>query len=213
MKIAISMRVVENTTYPERRDALSVDWHKKIHELLPGATLIPLLNSPHVLSQLIHEGLIEGAILSNGNSWGEAPERDQTEKLLVEYCLKKNLPIVGVCRGFQALNTIFGGRVEKNIKEHAGHNHAGEAHAIQLLADTPFSDMSPERSFTVNSFHNQGVLRDGLAAEFKPFAAAENDVIEGFYHPHKPIIAIQWHPERPGSNTLFDAALFKRLFV
>lgn len=42
-------------------------------------------------------------------------KRDQVEKCLVEQACKKQIPILGICRGMQFLNVFFGGNLIQDI--------------------------------------------------------------------------------------------------
>ena len=46
-------------------------------------------------------------------------ERDQTEKMYFDFCLKNNIPMVGVCRGAQLGTALSGGKLVQDMC----HNH------------------------------------------------------------------------------------------
>lgn len=210
MKIGITMRITKNETYPEVRDALSRDWAVYLGRLFPHSMLVPLINEPRRIVQYVKGLKLDALVLSNGNNWEEFPERDETEKKLVAYALKKNTPVLGVCRGFQALNVIFGGKIEKNIARRRT-NHAGTQHSV-ILMKGPMRKFSKSTILKVNSYHRQGVTVSGVAKPLRIFAHTEDGVAEGFYHPTKPIVGIQWHPERRSPSHDFDRKLIRKLF-
>lgn len=212
MRIGITMRIVNNAGYPEERDALSKDWSEYIRSVLPAAVLIPLLNRDDYTVKIMRDLKIDGVILSNGNSWGEARARDETERQVVDYCLKHKLPLLGVCRGFQVLNILFGGRIEKDIRSVKGENHVCVVHAADIVKGPPFRKWSNGKGLKVNSFHNQGVTAEGISPKFEVFAETKRGVVEGFFHRTKPIIGIQWHPERKNPSGMFDRQLITGLF-
>jgi putative glutamine amidotransferase len=205
------MRVVGNNDYPERRDALSRDWQIYLNNIFPDTVLVPLLNDPNCAVESIRELSIEGVILSNGNDWGYFPERDETEKLIVEYCLSSGIPILGVCRGMQVLNILFGGTLELNLVANIKSDHVAVNHQITINSKV-FAKMAGCREMMVNSFHNHGILTEGLAQEFRAFATTTNAIVEGFYHPNKPILAVQWHPERKTPSAPYDKQLIQHFF-
>lgn len=204
------MRVVKNETYPEVRDTLSRDWFLYIRRIFPNALLIPLVNEPSMVLDYVKELKLNAFILSNGNDWGEFPERDATEKRLVAFALKKNIPVLGVCRGFQALNIIFGGKLVRHI-ENGRKNHAGMQHTITLFK-SPWQKYAKAKAIKVNSFHSQGVIASGIAKPLRIFAKSPDSVIEGIYHPTKRILGIQWHPERKNPSADFDKKLIQSFF-
>lgn len=211
MKIGITMRVVNNVAYPERRDALSADWPKYLADLFPNAFAIPLLNRPDSVKEIIEDLEITGIILSNGNNWGEALERDETEKQIVEYCMINNMPVFGVCRGFQVLNIFLGGSLETNLASIGKGCHIAVEHQVSIVNKT-FMQFVKNGEMTVNSFHAQGVVVEGLSSELNAFAVTNDGVVEGFFHPDKPVMAIQWHPERSSSSVHYDRQMIMRFF-
>lgn len=213
LRIGITMRVVRNDGYPEERDALSSDWSVYINKVMPQAVLIPILNSPNSAVRVINDLKINGVILSGGNNWGDAPERDETERKIVGYCLKSGLPVLGVCRGMQVLNLLLGGKIERNIHKASEESHAGTVHDIYIKEAGAFKKLAKGAVCRVNSFHEQGVLVNRVASQLKVFAITKGQVVEGFYHRSKPVIGIQWHPERKNIKAAaFDCRIAQELF-
>ena len=70
----------------------------------------------------------DGLILSGGNDLYSIKKkkenliRDKFETKILKYAIKKSIPILAVCRGFQFVNHFFGGSLKK-IKNHANKNH------------------------------------------------------------------------------------------
>jgi len=205
------MRVVNNDTYVDRRDALSMDWPEYLSSVLHNALIIPLLNQPDRVKEIIKELKIAGIILSNGNNWGEALERDNTEIRIVEYCMEKNIPIFGVCRGFQVLNVFFGGSLETNLADIGKGNHVAVTHRVEIV-NRAFTKLTKKAETEVNSYHNQGVIVEGLSKELRAFAVTCDGVVEGFFHPDRPVMAIQWHPERSNPVSSYDRHIIEQFF-
>jgi len=212
MRIAITQRVIENETYAERRDALSHDWSNYLGEVFPGCVVLPVPNIPANVSAWLDSLEIDAVLLSNGNDWLDAPDRDQVEKVILEHALGKKIPVFGVCRGLQVLNVLFGGDLESALPNVTDQNHVAKNHPVRLL-DSVFIDLAEAEQITVNSYHNQGVVNKGLAPDLKAFAIAEDGVVEGIYHPQQAVMAIQWHPERSSSSAQFDARVVKEFFT
>jgi len=212
LRLGITMRVVENTGYPERRDALSREWVEYIDFVFPGAILIPIVNKADSVEELIKDLNIGGIILSGGNDWGETSDRDETERIIVNYCKTINLPILGVCRGMQVLNILFGGTIAKNLTSLGKGEHAAKEHQV-MVESSSFQRLTDKEKIYVNSFHNHGILIDGLAQDLKIFAITKDGIVEGFVHNTLPILATQWHPERKSPSAIFDQQLISRLFT
>jgi N5-(cytidine 5'-diphosphoramidyl)-L-glutamine hydrolase len=210
MRVAITQRTVDHTAYRERRDALAHDWFAWCHSTLPGAALIPVPNDPDGLGLLFANVAFDAAVLSGGNDWGEAPDRDETERGLVDACRRLRIPVLGVCRGLQVLNVVLGGTITPSIQAVTGALHAGTIHNVSVVG-AAFSEVAAGDHMAVNSYHNQGVTPDGLAPDARLFAVA-GGCVEGLYHLSEPLLAVQWHPERQSPSATIDAALVRRFF-
>ena len=120
------------------------------------------------------------------------------EKRLPLY-LEANIPIFGICLGFQMLSVYFGSVLEQHLWHHP--QSAGRGMAAHLAEPLPEAARYAVQSFEVNSHHHQGVLLQGLSAELAPLALvkahphSENTLVEAFRHRTKPVMAVQWHPE------------------
>ena len=211
LRIVISQRVVDNKDYVDSRDALSQDWIVYLENLLPNCIIVPMPN--RLRSSIIWLNAIspDVVILSNGNDWGNAPHRDRSEKVLLDWATEKNIPLLGVCRGLQALNFLAGGGIEKRLKDVTNLNHVGAEHDVQIR-QAAFMKLAGNDSLRVNSFHNEGVTEASLASEFTQFAIAQNGVVEGFFSNERAVLAIQWHPERANPSKNFDTALLRQFF-
>ena len=206
MRLLISMRVVENDSYPEQRDALTLDWPAYFAAEFPEVLLVPVLNRPEGVKRLFEELSAGGLVLSNGNDIGQAPLRDETERLLIDYCLEHRLPVLGFCRGLQMINVYFGGELVTDIVASGKKSHVAVEHPVQLN-NRFFAELAPEGPLSVNSFHNQGVTLDSLAGQLEAFAVSGDGIVEGLFHPGAPVLAVQWHPERQGGCPEFNRRL------
>ena len=59
-----------------------------------------------------------------------------------------------------------------------------------------FASFLHTEKLRVNSFHNNVIKQKNLGKNLEPFATANDNTIEGFYHTELPIIGVMWHPER-----------------
>jgi len=210
-RIAVTQRVVDNNTYPERRDALAQDWTAWLSRVLPQAAALAVPNRSDGLDTWFDAASPNAVVMTGGNDWGDAPERDETERRLVDRARSAGLPILGVCRGMQALNIILGGSVVSDLPAITGQEHVAQDHTVKLNG-APFASFADGNEIKVNSYHDQGVAIPGIAERLVVFAEAADGIVEGFYHPDEPIIAVQWHPERQSPSADFDAALAAALF-
>jgi len=214
MIIAVSMRITVNDEYFEMRDAISHDWVKTLERLVVTPLLIP--NSLRDPARYLETLRPQGLLLTGGNDVGPLPgesegntiasPRDSTEIALLETGLRNRVPIFGVCRGLQVINSYFGGRVVRDLGRIGP--HVNVHHPIEIVA-RPFRSMGALQEVITNSYHKQGVSLDGLSPNLRAFALAAGDVIEGLYHPNLPIVAVQWHPERENPAADLDRALLE----
>lgn len=214
------MRIVSAVGYSEPRDALSHDWGVFSEQVGFLPILIP--NSLSKPIDYFRELECSGLILSGGEDWmsgtgkplGEYGSlRDRTEHLLFQYCMSEKVPLLGVCRGMQVVNMFFGGSttpefeaVDRKDKEHLAKRHPVSIHHNARIPELK------EGEYWVNSFHENGILPQNLAEKVEVFATARDGSIEGYIHESLPIIGIQWHPEREGSDPELDRLIFKTLF-
>ena len=204
------MRVGVNEKYFEPRNAISFDWMNLLFDLNILPILIP--NCRNAQDRYFDEIDFDGLILTGGDEirlqhMGDVQgnkydqphfARDLMEYSLLEKAIQKQIPIIGVCRGFQLINLYFGGSLTDNINQmqEVKVKHVRNEHQI-VITDKEFIKLFGKNRFFVNSYHNQGVVLNELAPPLKPFALAEDGVIvEGFIHEKLPIIGIMWHPER-----------------
>jgi putative glutamine amidotransferase len=144
--------------------------------------------------------------------------RDDFELALVREALRRDLPVLAICRGQQVLNVAMGGTLVQDIASElqgaVDHDPPGErwrrSHGVEVLADTRLRAILGWGSASVNSFHHQAVdrLGDGLVVAAR---CPEDGVVEGLEAPAARFaLAVQWHPEsfwnQPDSfRCLFDA--------
>lgn len=71
--------------------------------------------------------------------------RDKSEKTIFKHATNNHIPMIGICRGFQFLNVMAGGRLMHHISGHGGTIHS-------------FDGPSLKEPIAVNSFHHQMVI-------------------------------------------------------
>jgi putative glutamine amidotransferase len=142
---------------------------------------------------------------NNGESKGCDPSLDELDRMVVEYAASHSKPMLGVCRGHQAINVFLGGSLHQDI----GQSHSGVHHHVHSLPNR-LLDFPP--MFETNSWHHQAVKK--TAPDLEVVAVSDDNMVEAFIHAYLPIIGIQWHPEMmpkdPQSILIFDT--FAKLF-
>jgi putative glutamine amidotransferase len=140
------------------------------------------------------------------------PERDQLEADAFKAATARGLPILGICRGFQAINVFTGGTLLQHVDGHVGaawgHGPAKE-HALRLVPGSRLarilSPTNPRAGATnVNSYHHQAIRATELAPGLTPSAWAaspEGELVEGFEASDgRFLLGVQCHPERAEST-------------
>lgn len=178
--VLYTQRVEVVSGYGERRDCADQNISRFIEacEYLP----FPVPNIPSIAKRMVEQLQPGGIVLTGGNSLtkygGDAPERDQVERMLLEHALQWEIPVYGFCRGMQVIADYFGCELEQ-VQGHVAVRH--EVHGKLGTME-------------VNSFHNQACCR--VTSPLTVLAQAEDGVIEAVRHKEKPVLAIMWHPER-----------------
>ena len=221
MRIGLSMRTFSADAYVENRDGLAQDWASFLEKLGYIPIFIPnaLLKVDEFLSNLS----LDMIILTGG---GECPvqletatkdiqnNRNFTEKALMEYSVTNKTPLLGVCRGFQFINTYFGGTLTRGLTgtEQISGNHVATEHKV-FFVEQDWSDLIRASQIQVNSFHDDGILVSQLASclDITAVSDKESSLVEGFRHKVLPISGIQWHPERSDTSLEFDRLLIKKM--
>ena len=193
MKALITQRE-EINQYGDSVDSLESAYIRYFESL--GVTLMPVSNfmsEPSVACQNKFDLLIltgGGSLPSKAynppfNST-ESINRDVTESTLLGYAIKKDIPVVAICRGMQFVNCYFGGTIAKlvNLPEP---REIAKAHIVS----------SDDVELSVNNYHNDGIFLPQLAPELQPlFIDKTNNIVEAFTHKEHRILGFQWHPER-----------------
>jgi len=149
------------------------------------------------------------------------PQRDSITMALIKGAVKRKMPILGVCRGFQELNVAFGGSLYQQVHLEPGmmdhreddtldrDGQYQDVHDIELYPGGILANLMDSSTHFVNSLHGQAVkeLGQGLKEE----AHAPDGLIEAFRldSEEQYVLAIQWHPEWQYSEKPISRAIFK----
>jgi putative glutamine amidotransferase len=131
------------------------------------------------------------------------PAMDQVEMYLGRRALEDGLPILGICRGIQALNVVAGGTLYQDVSAEFGsaithpvadHPRDYLAHDVRIRENSRLARAVGRAAIAVNSMHHQGV-RD-IAPGFVATAEAPDGLVEGIECSDLPfVVGVQWHPE------------------
>jgi putative glutamine amidotransferase len=214
--------------------------NKYVNAVVLGARCMPLILP--ALGELTDMeailGIADGVMLTGSASnvhadlYGQAihnpalpldAARDATTLPLIRAAIKRGMPVLGICRGFQEINVALGGTLHQAVQELPGmmdHRDReddalevqyGPAHRVLLTPGGKFAEMlGNPTEIMVNSLHGQGIdkLAPGLTVE----AVADDGLVEAYTvsSAHGFTLAVQWHPEwkiteNPDSMKMFLA--------
>jgi putative glutamine amidotransferase len=148
--------------------------------------------------------------------------RDATTLPLIRAAIKRGIPLLAICRGFQEVNVALGGSLHQAV-----HAVAGMADHRERKDDTLDQQYAPSHrvlldpggrmaqilngagEIMVNSLHGQGInqLAPGLAVE----ARADDGLVEAYRVADAKgfTLAVQWHPEWRFSDNPDSVKLFR----
>lgn len=216
-------RDVEYEGVPERCDTFSHDYVTSVVHAGGLPVLLPLADDSEaghdVFDALL--SLVDGVVLTGGGdiepaAYGAATHeatkytdaaRDAYDALVMQRVVERGIPTLGICRGLQLTNVVFGGTLAQHLDGHeADHLAFDTAHTVHVEPGTRLASLLGHGDIEVNSLHHQAVdrLGDGVRA----VATSADGVVEaieldGADH----FLAVQWHPEllrhRPEQLGLF----------
>ena len=132
-----------------------------------------------------------------GLSKGVDLERESSDRLAVDAFVKAGKPILGICRGEQMINVLFGGTMIQDLgegcKTHTAEGRDDKFHTVKAEEGTFVFNLYGAELET-NSSHHQAVKN--VAEGFTVAAHAQDGTIEALEHKSKKIYGVQWHPER-----------------
>lgn len=141
------------------------------------------------------------------------PGRDELELAAWTAARRRRLPVLGICRGFQALNVFSGGSLVQHLEGHArapyprspAHRHplrlaSGSRLARILRPTNPVGGV-----VTVNSYHHQGLRAANVAPGLVVAGTSphpEGELVEALESadPQDFVLGVQCHPERTEST-------------
>ena len=195
--------------------------HQRYRDALEsaGADLILLHPGDAVPAEL------DGLCLSGGGDiesarYGEAnaacadvdTDRDALEIAIAKTAIERDLPVLGICRGFQILNVVREGSLVQDVAGHRPEEREGvvEHRDVSVRPGSRLAKATGGAPLTVNSRHHQAVTKETLGRGLVPTVVVD-DLVEAFELEDKRwVVGVQWHPERtsevsPEARRIFEA--------
>ena len=130
--------------------------------------------------------------------------RDRFETLIYRYARCHRLPVLGICRGLQLINTIESGNLIQDMGEVANAVHRksteDKRHDLHIMEGTLLRQIAGLEHGEVNSAHHQCIDPAAIAETLVVSARSSDHTIEAveYADPRQKgfMLCVQWHPER-----------------
>ena len=210
---------------PQREMALGMVYMRAV-ELAGGIPVVLPPLGPEMIAPLLDR--LSGICLSGGpdldpHGYGEGPDPhlgptepdlDAFELALAKVADQRRMPVLGICRGCQALNVARGGTLHQHladvtdglIEHRQGARGRVPTHKVRIEPRSRLARIMGVSEAEVNSFHHQSAAR--LGKRLKAVAWSPDGVVEGIESSGPYLyIGVQWHAEslveRPEHLALF----------
>ena len=197
-----------------------------------GANPLPLDERASRVDRAAAFAAMDGLLLTGGADidparYGEPPAgaretepgRDALEDEAFRAAIEAGVPILGVCRGLQAINVFAGGSLVQHLDGHESRAYPSPEvtrHRLDLAEGSRLASILGESSdLEVNSYHHQAITVDRLAPGLQIAAVADHggasELVEGVEStdPERWLVGVQCHPERTESSP----PVFERLWA
>ncbi|MBZ0300226.1 MAG: glutamine-hydrolyzing GMP synthase [Anaerolineae bacterium] len=124
----------------------------------------------------------KGYILSGGPNSIYEPGAPQIQPAL----LRRNIPILGICYGMQALTYALGGKVADS---------AAREYGPATITHTPHSPLMDGLPPSLRVWMSHGDRIEQPPADFTPLAQSENSPYAAIGHVERQLYGVQFHPE------------------
>jgi len=128
---------------------------------------------------------VQGVLISPGPG---TPQEAGNSMPIVSACAQRQLPLLGVCLGHQAIGAAFGASIVRAPE--LLHGKTSEVHHDRtgVLAGMP-------EPFTATRYHSLAVDETGLPPQMVVNARTASGVVMAVRHTELPIDGVQFHPE------------------
>ncbi|WPC41372.1 gamma-glutamyl-gamma-aminobutyrate hydrolase family protein [Clostridium sp. JS66] len=154
------------------------------------------------------------------------PERDRQELQLAKNIIENTeIPILGVCRGYQLLNVVCGGTLYQDLSEIPlelrnnkiiNHSMKGSpkynpVHEVKINEKSRFYKIFNKKSISVNSYHHQAIK--DVADDFNVSTMSPDGIVEAIELKREDrfVVGVQWHPEMLSERNDEQLLIFKAL--
>lgn len=204
-----------SANYGDNNSKLAENYYKSVVAVGGVPVIIPVTDDLATIEAIV--GRLDGILLSGGGDmhpryYNEEPIpengtpdelRDRYDVALIKSAVEYQLPVLGICRGMQVINTVLGGSLYQDInvqyadKQPMCHSQNEErsvtTQTASVVTDSLLYSIVNCNTLPINSIHHQAVKR--IADGFRAVAFADDGICEAIESLYYPILGVQWHPE------------------
>lgn len=204
-----------SANYGDNNSKLAENYYKSVVAVGGVPVIIPVTDDLATIEAIVSR--LDGILLSGGGDmhpryYNEEPIpengtpdelRDRYDVSLIKSAVEYQLPVLGICRGMQVINTVFGGSLYQDInvqyadKKPMCHSQNEErsitTQTASVVTDSLLYSIVSCNTLPINSIHHQAVKR--IADGFRAVAFADDGICEAIESLYYPILGVQWHPE------------------
>ncbi len=138
-------------------------------------------------------------------TYGISAVRDDFELALLAEALRRDLPVLAICRGIQVLNVGLGGTLYQDVADQypgalahrqpwSSECRHNPCHTVTAAPGSLLAEVYGATAIASNSFHHQALKQLGEGLEV--IGRAEDGVVEAVAHRGRRfVLGVQWHPE------------------
>jgi putative glutamine amidotransferase len=212
---------------------VACDYIESIEEMGGTPVIIPILENYENIFPLVEK--LDGIIFSGGNDVDPKYYKEEREfeyegliesldefeiNLYKKVLADTKIPILGICRGLQLINTVHGGKLYQEMRTGEYPNHTDEtetvskdfiAHKVKIEEESLLYSIVKEKIIETNSFHHQSIKIVGEGLKIN--AISEDGIIEGIESSDdRFLLAVQWHPEMLANKSSLNDICSRRIF-
>jgi len=212
------------------RDFANQAYSEALRRAGGAPVLVPPADEPEAIDAVL--ACARGLVITGGvdiapEAYGEVrqaccgevhPLRDDLDRRLLAAADRLGLPVLGICRGMQAMAAFAGGALYQDIltemptalEHRPAAPRATKTHTVHVDPDSLLASVVGAGELGVNSFHHQAVRN--VPPGLRVTARAPDGVIEALEAPGPRFrLGVQWHPEDLAGADRRHAALFEAL--
>lgn len=134
--------------------------------------------------------LCDGIILQGGDY------SSSYEVEIAKYALQKDMPILGICAGFNNILRALGSNIYEDKSKSHSHYDKDYRHNISIVEGSKLYEIIGTDTYKVNSLHTMIADKNMVEPYAKISACSDDGLVECFeLEDKKFVMGVKWHPE------------------